>query len=231
MLLRKITACFATIAALTLLVPPASGQNEIHRGRPYVDGDGNNPDLWQPFVDTTAFPHDMQFFAPAEFGEFGDGPQPSTGWFGAAERMNIRMSRPDAEPASTEGDWTWGNRFTLGYMSPENHGWFGEFSHIDGPNYFNVTEAERVNVLEPDDAINGDPDNVDLRGGGGGGGGGGGRGKGNANTGLPLRGVDKQLSQDRRYFIRGSDHVAGPTFIEVKQAFRWGQRNHRAQVR
>lgn len=222
MSLRKIIASLTTITALALLVPQANAQHELHRGRPYVDPDGNDPDLWQPFVDTTAFPSDFQFFAPADFGEFGDGPAPTVGWFGAFSRMYIRMSRPEAEPASSEGDFTWGNRITLGYMSEEGHGWFGEHWHIDGPNYFNITEAERVNVLEPDDAINGDPDNVDLRGGGGG------QGGGNqvnaiANTGLPLSDVNNPISQDRRYFIRDSVNVADLTSFELNKSFRWKQ--------
>ncbi|MDA1050085.1 MAG: BBP7 family outer membrane beta-barrel protein [Planctomycetota bacterium] len=220
MSLRQITASLATIVALSLLVPQLHAQHEIHRGLPVIDPDGNNPDLWHPFVDTTAFPHDFQFFAPAEFGEFGGGPEPTTGWFGAADRLYIYMTRPEAEPTHTEGDFTWGNRFTVGYMSPENHGWFGELWHINGPNYYNVTEAERVNLLQTADVINGDPDNVDLRGGGGGGGGGGGA-NAIANQGVPRSDMNNVLSQDRRYFIRDSVNVADLSSFELNKSFRW----------
>lgn len=218
MSLSKIIGSLATIAALALLVPQATAQNERHRGMPIIDPDGNNPDLWQPFVDTTAFPHDFQFFAPAEFGEFGSGHEPFTGWFAAADRVHIYMTRPDGEPTHTEGDFTWGNRFTFGHMSPENHGWFSEYWHINGPNVYNITEAERVNVLELDDAINGDPDNVDLRGGGGGGG-----GPVNpiANTGLPRSDANHPTSQDRRYFIRDSLNDAELTSFDINKSFRW----------
>ncbi|MEX0818304.1 MAG: BBP7 family outer membrane beta-barrel protein [Pirellulaceae bacterium] len=214
MSLRKITASLATIAVLFLLLPQVNAQHEIHRGRPYVDPDGNDPDLWQPFVDTTAFPHDFQFFAPAEFGEFGDGPKPTTGWFGTADRVYIYMSRPEAEPSSSEGDFTWGNRFTVGYMSPEDHGWFGEFWHIDGPNHFDVVEAERVNVIELDDQINSSPGNIILRG-------------GDIinedeerNQGLPRSDQNNVISNDRRYFIRDSVNVADLSSFELNKSFR-----------
>ena len=221
MSLRKITASLAMIAALTVLVPQVHAQHDIHRGLPVIDPDGNNPDLWQPFVDTTAFPHDFQFFAPAEFGEFGGGPDPNTGWFGTADRMYIYMTRPEDESTHTEGDFTWGNRFAVGYMSPENHGWFGEFWHIDGPNAFNVTEAERVNVLQPRDLVNGDATNVDLRGTGavtppaGGA-----AANALAAQGLPRSDMNNVISQDRRYFIRDSLNAADLESFELNKSFR-----------
>ena len=218
MSLRTIIASFATFAALVMLTPQLHAQREIHRGRPYIDSDGLDPDLWQPFVDTNAFSHDFQFFAPAEFGEFGDGPEAPTGWFGTYDRVYIFMSRPEAEPAGKQLDSTWGNRFSLGYMSPEDHGWFGEFWHIDGPNLYNVTEAERVNVIELDDQINGDPDNIDLRGGGG-------QANNNVNalnnTGLPRSDANNPITQDRRYFIQDSVNVADLTSFELNKSFRW----------
>jgi len=222
MSLNKIIGSLATIAALALLIPRVNAQHEIHRGLPLVDPDGNNPDLWQPFVDTTAFPHDFQFFATAEFGEFGGGDEPSTGWFGTADRLYIYMSRPEAEPTHTEGDFTWGNRFTVGYMSPENHGWFGELWHIDGPNYFDVTEAERVNVIQTLDEINSIPGSIDLRGGGvinpppavG---------SAPQNQGLPRSDQNNPFSSDRRYLIRDSVNAADLTSFELNKSFRWKQ--------
>lgn len=214
MSLRKITASLATIAALTLLMPQVRAQHEIHKGKPWVDPNGNDPDLWQPFVDTTAFPHDFQFFAPTEFGEFGGGPEPFTGWFGTADRMHIYMSRPEAEPSHTEGDFTWGNRFTVGYMSPEDHGWFVEHWHIDGPNHFHETEAERVNVIALEDQINSTPGTIVLR-----------DGEiinedGELNQGLPRSDQNNHRSDDRRYFIRDSVNVADLTSFELNKSFR-----------
>jgi hypothetical protein len=224
MSLSKIIGSLATIAALATLVPQATAQHEIHRGLPVIDGDGNNPDLWHPFVDATAFPHDYQFFAPAEFGEFGDGPQPTTGWFGTADRVYIYMSRP-ADPLSqpnghrivgtpTEGDFTWGNRFTVGYMSAEDHGWFGEFWHIDGPNVFDVTQAERVNVINTADEINDISPGVDLRTGAP-------IDNMTQNEGIPRSDQNNPISSDRRYFIRDSVNAADLTSFELNKSFRW----------
>jgi Putative beta barrel porin-7 (BBP7) len=220
MSLRTIIASITTIAVLGLLTTQANAQRQLHRGPAYVDADGNNPDLWQPFVDTTAFPSDFQFFAPAEFGEFGGGPDLNTGWFSTYDRVYIYMSRPEAEPTSTEGDFTWGNRFTLGYMSPENHGWFSEIWHISGPNNFNITEAERVNVLNTTDEINSTPGNVDLRSGG----------TINAaatqNQGLPRSDQNDVVSEDRRYFIRDSVNAADLSSFEINKSFRWKQQHY-----
>ena len=211
---RKIIEFLATIATLALLVPQVTAQHEIHRGRPYIDPDGNDADLVHPFVNPTVFPHDFQFFAPAEFGEFGGGPEPTTGWFATADRVYIYMSRPDEEPTHTEGDFTWGNRFEFGYMSPENHGWFGEFWHIDGPNEFEVTEAERVNVLNEDDEVNTVASNyVDLRGGGV-------VMVEDQNPGVPRSDLNNPISGDRRYFIRDSVNSAKLTSFELNKSFR-----------
>ncbi|MEO8494862.1 MAG: hypothetical protein ABI614_07310, partial [Planctomycetota bacterium] len=107
------------------------------------------------------------------------------------------------------------------YMSEENHGWFGELWHIDGPNEFNVTEAERVNVLNTSDEINGDPNTVDLRGGGA------------AppppaagpapprNPGVPISDMNNAMSRDRRYFIRDSLNAADLSSFELNKSFRW----------
>ncbi|MCA9122119.1 MAG: BBP7 family outer membrane beta-barrel protein [Planctomycetaceae bacterium] len=215
MSIRKIFGSFATIAALALLVSHVNAQHEIHRGMPIIDPDGNDPDLWHPFVDTTAFPHDFQFFAPAEFGEFGNGAEAPTGWFATADRMHIYFSRPRDEPSHTEGDFTWGNRFTVGYMSEEDHGWFAEFWNISGPNVFAVTEAERVNVLNTNDEINTVSQNyVDLRSGGT-------VTVMDQNPGVPLSDQNNAISGDRRYFIRDSLNAANHTSLEINKSFRW----------
>ncbi|HRX78688.1 MAG: BBP7 family outer membrane beta-barrel protein [Planctomycetaceae bacterium] len=217
MSIRKLFGSFATIAALALLTPQIHAQHEIHRGMPLIDPDGDNPDLWQPFVDTTAFPHDFQFFAPAEFGEFGNGPEAPTGWFATADRVHIYVSRPRDEVTHTEGDFTWGNRFTLGYMSPEDHGWFGEYWNIDGPHAFNVTEAERVNVLNTSDTVNTiASDYVDLR-----------NGTDvtvtDQNPGVPRSDQNNVISGDRRYFVRDSLNEAAITSFELNKSFRLKQ--------
>ncbi|MBP87078.1 MAG: hypothetical protein CMJ64_10240 [Planctomycetaceae bacterium] len=223
MSLHKITACLAALVLLAFVTDQAMAQRQIHHTPPWIDGDGADPDYFQPFVDG-AFEHDFQFFAQPEFGEFGDGPDLNTGWFATADRVYISMNRPVQESTNTEGDFTWGNRFTVGYMTEEDHGWFIEHWHIDGPNHFDTTEAERVNIINPDDEINGDPENVDLRGGGGGAG-----GMAMANpqrNGLPVSDRNNATSQDRRYFLRDSINNADLTSFELNKSFRWKTRHY-----
>jgi hypothetical protein len=209
---------------LTLAADQALAQRQIHHTPPWIDGDGADPDYFQPFIDG-AFEHDFQFFAPPEFGEFGDGPDLNTGWFATADRLYVRMSRPAQEVTSTEGDWTWGNRFTVGYMTDEDHGWFIEHWHIDGPNAADITEAERINILNMDDEINGDPNNIDLRGGGGAGGGGMPMMNMQRN-GVPVSDRNNPFSQDRRYYIADSVNNADLTSFELNKSFRWKTRHY-----
>lgn len=224
MSLRKIFGSLATLAALALLAPQVNAQHEIHRGLPFIDPDGNDPDLWQPFVDTTAFPHDFQFFAPAEFGEFGNGPEAPTGWFATADRVHIYVSRPEDEPSHTEGDFTWGNRFSFGYMSEEDHGWFGEYWHIGGPNMYATTEAERVNVLNTSDEINTvSLDYVDLRGGST-------VSIMDQNPGVPTSDQNNPVSGDRRYYVRDSVNDAKLKSIELNKSFRWKPLHYGSQI-
>ncbi len=215
MSLSKITACLASLVALAVLIPSAQAQHEIHHVPPLISPNGNNPDFWHPFVDTTAFPHDFQFFAPAEFGEFGGGEPANTGWFATYDRVYIYMSRPEQEPSYFEGDFTWGNRFSLGYMSQEDHGWLFEFWHISGPNHFDINEVERVNVLELDDQINSTPGTIVLR-----------DGEvinedGEQNQGLPRSDQNHHVSHDRRYFLQDSVNAANVSSWELNKTIRW----------
>lgn len=220
MSLRKTAAFFAAFVVIATLANQARAQREIHHIPPWVSPNGANPDFAQPFIDGP-FTNDYRIFAPAEFGEFGRGLDLHTGWFASYDRVHIYMSRPDQESTSTEGDFTWGNRFSFGYMTEEDHGWFGEFWHIDGPNYFAIVEAERVNVLEPDDEINGDPDNIDLRGGGGGGGQQQQQQPNPQRNGLPVSDRNNPVSQDRRYFLHDSINAADLTSFELNKSVRW----------
>lgn len=219
MSLPKTSACLAALVAVAMLASQATAQHEIHHVPPVIDGDGNNPDFLHPFVDVTAFPHDFQFFAPPEFGEFGDGPELNWGWFAAANRLYWYQSRPEEEQSFAEGDFGWGNRFTVGYMSEEDHGWFGEFIHFDGPHASFVIEAERVNVLNEDDEINGNPDNVNLRDGGG-------QQQqqqqmmGAPNFGVPESDQNNPISEDRRYLLQDSLNVADLSSWELNKSLR-----------
>ena len=232
MSLRKITAFLATLVLLTVVADQVMAQRQIHHIPPFIDGDGADPDYFQPFIDG-AFERDYQFFAPPEFGEFGDGPDLNTGWFATADRVYIYMNRPaeglntppptgtrQIAASPTEGDWTWGNRFAVGYMTDEDHGWFMEHWHIGGPNVLFTTEAERVNVLQVQDSLNGDPANDDLRSPA--------AGMMNVmqNDNVPASDRNNQISQDRRYFIQNSVNNAKLTSFELNKSFRWKTRHY-----
>jgi len=70
-----------------------------------------------PFIDPDHFQPDFQFFAPAELTEYGGEPVGKTGWFATYDRLYIYVSRPQNEASYTDGDFTWGNRFDVGYMT------------------------------------------------------------------------------------------------------------------
>ncbi len=94
-------------------------------------------DCWaqrfQPFGPLD-FDHDLQIFAPPEISGYGNGPKPNTGYFFTYDRVHWNISRPVEAIQPTEVDSTWGNRFNLGYMTEDDHGWLMEILHADGPN-------------------------------------------------------------------------------------------------
>jgi len=173
----RISACIAAFSFLLALTPRVEAQREIHHIPPSVSSDGNNPDLAHPFIDPLAFDPDWNFFAPADVEPFGGGPEVRTGWFATYDRMNIWSSRPKNQVATNPtGDYLvllpdnkgldsgWGNRFDVGYMTEEDHGWTVSYWNLRGPNYYSVVHAERINVYQPLDQINSDPANtIDLR--------------------------------------------------------------------
>lgn len=107
---------------------------------------------FQPlFEDPLAFNPDYQFFAPIDLGEYGEKPDPRSGWFGQYRRSYTFVSRPSGEIGETEGDYTWGNHYDIGYMTESGSGWFVSGSHIDGPNVYSVVVHPRVNrILDAD---------------------------------------------------------------------------------
>jgi len=108
---------------------------------PFVDND----EFYQftPFVEPGNFDHDLQFFAPAEIGEFGGYPEPPIGWYFDYARVYWGATRPD-RGARDDGntDFAWGNRFDFGYMTEHDNGWAFEFLHFDGPTNVGVSVGE-----------------------------------------------------------------------------------------
>ena len=99
---------------------------------------------YQPFINPDTFGPDLQFFAPADVLEYGGEPQANTGWFATYDRLYWYVSRPDQTVANTAMDHTWGNRFNVGYMTEDNHGWLFSATHIDGPNAMETIQREKI---------------------------------------------------------------------------------------
>lgn len=222
---RYLSSVFTIATATLLLVSPSVAQREIHHVPPLINPDGNNPDLAQPFIEPFTFGSDFQFFALADYGDFGNGPDANTGFFATFDRLYIWVTRPDDQVAprpwigsggqtladQANGDFGWGNRFDLGYMSEEDHGWMMSFWHLDGPNYFDQFVIERVDVIDLADA----PDTtIDLRGGGTGN-----SENPNLQT-LPRRDENNFFTDDRSYIINNSVNASDLTSWEVNKTFR-----------
>ena len=161
---------------------------------------------FQPFIDPDYFHPDFQFFAPAELNEYGGESIGRTGWFATYDRLYIYVSRPQGEASYTDGDFTWGNRFDVGYMTEENHGWAASILHIDGPNANDILVTERIDrYLAPT-----------TQGGGGGGGG------NNANNGPTFPAVDRNdpFTGERTYNVTQSLNVATLSNFELNKTFR-----------
>ena len=219
--------------AVCVLSSDAAAQREIHHVPPAVTFDGYNPDLTHPFIEPLTFDHDWQFFHQADPEIFGN-PEANIGFFATYNRMYLWMTRPDDQSAvsqsgqpytagdGTNGDFTWGNRFDIGYMTGEDHGWFMTFFNLDGPSVFDITQTERNNVFQPLDQINGDPNNqINLRGGGAGGGGGQQQQGPNPRIpGFPVRDRNNPFTLQRDYLTSNSINDAELTSWELNKTFR-----------
>lgn len=122
----------------------------------YMHSDPYQPDLMQPFIAPDTFDLDYQFFAPADFDTYGGDVPLRTGWYITYDRMNLAVSRPSQTvSAPYRLDKTWGNRFDLGYMTEENHGWQITVMNLDGPNEpdnhagFNSVEVIKTFRIDP----------------------------------------------------------------------------------
>ena len=138
-MIRPIT-CLAALLAVTLLADTASAQR------------------YQPFIEPGYFEPDFQFFAPAEAGEFGGGEPPNTGIYASYDRTYVNMTRPDGEASlfsEFDGDFTWGNRFEIGYMTEDDTGWGIVHWHLSGPNEYvaNAQDTNYANVTSGMDIV------------------------------------------------------------------------------
>ena len=103
--------------------------------------------LFKPF-DFPQYHSDFQFFAPGHIDTYGGGPKHKTGWFATYDRVYMNVTRPEFSTfdgfATNFGDFTWGNRFDLGYIDDDSKGWIATIWHINGPNIEDQLLVDRI---------------------------------------------------------------------------------------
>jgi Protein of unknown function (DUF1551). len=120
---------------------------------------------FEPFIDPGYFGQpDWQFFAPAEVYDFGGEEPPNTGIYVDYDRTYVNVTRPEGTASlgsGFDGDFTWGNRWELGYMTEEHTGWQAVLWHLSGPNeYVNTNFQERLDRFNDDDDDPAAPDPI-----------------------------------------------------------------------
>ena len=117
----------------------------------------------QPFIDPGYFNPDFQFFAPAEVSAYSGGEPANIGFYLDYDRMFLNVTRPEGEASlfsDFQGDFTWGNRYEIGYMTEESTGWQLVAWNISGPSKKNILFQERINRINTDDDPPDDPDPI-----------------------------------------------------------------------
>ncbi len=154
--------------------------------------------VYHPFAEPLEFDPDWQFFAPVDVDsllESSSRKRANTGWFATYDRTYLRMSRSETEQSSTEGDFTWGNRFDLGFMNDEESGWLFTLRSVTGPNSYDRVMQERINrVNAADNTVPSSLFPVEDR-------------------------IDPQLRQ-RVYVLGDSLNVAGLSSVEINKTWR-----------
>ncbi len=134
------------IAAVAVMV---AGPSVMAQGRNLPNG----PAL-HPFAEPLEFDPDWQFFAPVDIDEMlekSPRKRAHTGWFATYDRTYLWVSRPETEASRGTGDFGWGNRFDVGFMTSERTGWLASIRHIGGPNVYDTIYQERINRVNTAD--------------------------------------------------------------------------------
>lgn len=64
------------------------------------------------------------------------------------DRFNFRVNRPEGSPgAGPMFDSAWGNRYDIGFMTEDNHGWAASFLDSNGTNAFEGPTVYRLNTV------------------------------------------------------------------------------------
>jgi len=117
----------------------------------------------QPFIDPAYFHPDFQFFAPAEVSAYSGGEPANIGFYLDYDRMFLNITRGEGEPSlfsPYQGDFTYGNRYELGYMTEEDTGWQMVAWNISGPSKNIFLFQERIDRINDDDDPPDDPDPI-----------------------------------------------------------------------
>lgn len=118
---------------------------------------------FQPFIDPGYFEPDFQYFAPAEVGDFGGKDFINTGIYFDYDKMYLNATRPDGEASRFspfDGDFSWGNRYEIGYMTEDDTGWQAVLMHytVDATQILFQERIDRIN--SNDDQAGGAPDPI-----------------------------------------------------------------------
>ncbi|MDX1926409.1 MAG: BBP7 family outer membrane beta-barrel protein [Pirellulaceae bacterium] len=109
--------------------------------------------VYHPFAEPLEFNPDWQFFAPVDVDSLAELPnrkRANTGWFGTYDRTYLWMSRPNISQSEANGDFGWGNRYDLGFMTDDRSGWLFSMRHL-GVNSYDEQEQERINRVNTAD--------------------------------------------------------------------------------
>lgn len=138
MALKNILLTF-TFASCLFAVDFARGQVNVPSPR-FSPQNIEEPNATSPFVQPGVFDWDAQMFAPLNFYDSIE-KAPNVGFYFAYDRVYTSLSRagqvgPDVDASVAVGnDWTWGNRFTGGWMSDADEGWHIAYQYVNGPHY------------------------------------------------------------------------------------------------
>jgi hypothetical protein len=156
--------------------------------------------VYHPFAEPMQFNPDWQFFAPVDVDSLLETPsrkRANTGWFATYDRTYQWVSRPDVEQSAADGDFTWGNRYDLGFMTEDRSGWLFSLRHIGGPNVYQNMYQERINRANTADTGPGDQTPV-----------------------VPFLDQNDEQYGTRAYIIGDSVNVASMSNIEINKTWR-----------
>jgi hypothetical protein len=88
----------------------------------------------RPFAEPGIFDYDAQVFAPLDF-NFDEQLEPSHGFYFTMDRMTTSLS--GGGEFAGDANYSWGNRFDVGWMTCDEDGWGVIFEYIDGTEFLN----------------------------------------------------------------------------------------------